>query len=141
MSIFYSCSGVALHTLAIFWILARFSDRFSGHHGVYRLLPIKIYEFLQIATCTNTTFLSILVQTKRRVLKRFKLKKRQGLAVKTFQQNSDETSKMPTDSCQYFYECKNCHVVLKAKSGDCCVFCSYGTVQCPPIQKDSSCCQ
>ncbi|WP_373033733.1 GDCCVxC domain-containing (seleno)protein [Sulfurovum sp.] len=49
---------------------------------------------------------------------------------------------MPTDSCQWFYECTNCHTLLKPKEGDCCVFCSYGTVKCPIIQagKDNSCC-
>nr|WP_283817643.1 GDCCVxC domain-containing (seleno)protein [Bradyrhizobium diazoefficiens] len=26
------------------------------------------------------------------------------------------------------------------KSGDCCVFCSYGTVPCPPKQSEGSCC-
>jgi len=31
---------------------------------------------------------------------------------------------MPTDACQYFYECKNCKTILKPKQGDCCVFCS-----------------
>ncbi|MDO9011769.1 MAG: GDCCVxC domain-containing (seleno)protein [Gallionella sp.] len=41
---------------------------------------------------------------------------------------------MPTDACQYFYECTACHTVLRPKSGDCCVFCSFGTVPCPPIQ-------
>ncbi|MDO9132104.1 MAG: GDCCVxC domain-containing (seleno)protein [Hydrogenophaga sp.] len=41
---------------------------------------------------------------------------------------------MPTDACQWFYECEECHVVLRPKTGDCCVFCSYGTVPCPPIQ-------
>ena len=51
----------------------------------------------------------------------------------------DET--MPTDSCQWFYECAGCKTVLKPKSGDCCVFCSYGTNKCPPIQeKPGSCC-
>ncbi len=39
---------------------------------------------------------------------------------------------MPTDACQYFYECDNCHVRLTPKPGDCCVFCSYGDVPCPP---------
>ena len=30
---------------------------------------------------------------------------------------------------------------LKPKKGDCCVFCSYGTVKCPPIQESGkSCC-
>lgn len=49
---------------------------------------------------------------------------------------------MPTDACQYFYECRNCHAILKPKEGDCCVFCSYGTVACPPVQKHSGekCC-
>lgn len=41
---------------------------------------------------------------------------------------------MPTDACQWFYECEQCHAVLKPKPGDCCVYCSYGTVPCPPIQ-------
>lgn len=46
--------------------------------------------------------------------------------------NAEET--MPTDVCQYFYDCSRCASVLKPKAGDCCVFCSYGTVPCPPVQ-------
>lgn len=47
---------------------------------------------------------------------------------------------MPTDACTYFYECTHCHALLKPKPGDCCVFCSYGTVACPPKQQtDASC--
>ena len=41
---------------------------------------------------------------------------------------------MPTDACQYFYECEKCKTILKPLAGDCCVFCSYGTVKCPPMQ-------
>ena len=41
---------------------------------------------------------------------------------------------MPTDACQWFYECPACKALLKPKPGDCCVFCSYGSVPCPPIQ-------
>ncbi|WP_347159371.1 GDCCVxC domain-containing (seleno)protein [Pontibacter chitinilyticus] len=48
---------------------------------------------------------------------------------------------MPTDACQYFYECENCKKVLKPKQGDCCVYCSYGTVKCPPIQTGTNCCK
>ena len=52
----------------------------------------------------------------------------------------DET--MPTGYCQWFYECEGCRTVLKPKSGDCCVFCSYGTNKCPPIQEQpGSCCK
>ncbi|HSW06948.1 GDCCVxC domain-containing (seleno)protein [Aquabacterium sp.] len=51
----------------------------------------------------------------------------------------DET--MPKDACQWFYECENCGLLLRPKAGDCCVFCSYGTVKCPPMQKSAkSCC-
>ena len=50
---------------------------------------------------------------------------------------------MPTNACQYFYECATCKTLLKPKQGDCCVFCSYGTVPCPPIQLGNSddCCR
>jgi len=41
---------------------------------------------------------------------------------------------MPTDACIYFYECEECGTLLKPLAGDCCVFCSYGSVKCPPFQ-------
>ncbi len=47
---------------------------------------------------------------------------------------------MPTDACQYFYECEHCRTRLKPIPGDCCVYCSYGTVKCPPIQLGQACC-
>ncbi|MDH5360577.1 MAG: hypothetical protein OEX03_08435 [Gammaproteobacteria bacterium] len=45
---------------------------------------------------------------------------------------------MPTDACQWFYECDSCGTVLKPRTGDCCVFCSYATVPCPPIQQQNA---
>ena len=45
---------------------------------------------------------------------------------------------MPTDACLWFYECESCHTLLKPLPGDCCVFCSYGDVPCPPIQQARS---
>ncbi|HEY5894624.1 MAG TPA: GDCCVxC domain-containing (seleno)protein [Chthoniobacterales bacterium] len=47
---------------------------------------------------------------------------------------------MPTDACVYFYECESCLAKLRPKQGDCCVFCSYGSVKCPPVQLGASCC-
>jgi hypothetical protein len=47
---------------------------------------------------------------------------------------------MPTDFCRFFHECANCHVLLRPKPRDCCVFCSYGSVKCPPVQLEGSCC-
>ena len=48
-----------------------------------------------------------------------------------------KTETMPTDACQWYYECTECKTLLKPLKGDCCVFCSYGTVACPPIQEGS----
>ncbi|XWN29032.1 MAG: GDCCVxC domain-containing (seleno)protein [Devosia sp.] len=53
-------------------------------------------------------------------------------------QEAEET--MPTDACQWFYECKSCKTLLRPAEGDCCVFCSYATVPCPPIQMGKHCC-
>ena len=46
-----------------------------------------------------------------------------------------EREVMPTDACQWFYDCKGCGSVLKPKPGDCCVYCSYGDAACPPVQE------
>lgn len=43
---------------------------------------------------------------------------------------------MPTDACQYIHVCTACCITLKPKRGDCCVYCSYGDVPCPPIQEE-----
>jgi hypothetical protein len=47
---------------------------------------------------------------------------------------------MPTDACVYFYDCPGCGRVLRPKPGDCCVFCSHGTVKCPPMQAGGGAC-
>lgn len=47
---------------------------------------------------------------------------------------------MPTEACQFYYECTSCHALLKPNPGDCCVFCSFGSVKCPPIQAQKACC-
>ena len=49
------------------------------------------------------------------------------------------TETMPTDGYQFFYDCKGCGERLKPLPGECCVFCSYGSVPCPPIQANASC--
>jgi hypothetical protein len=41
---------------------------------------------------------------------------------------------MPDDACLFFWNCPGCGARLKPKPGDCCVFCSYGSVPCPPVQ-------
>ncbi|HEX7197888.1 MAG TPA: GDCCVxC domain-containing (seleno)protein [Dongiaceae bacterium] len=51
------------------------------------------------------------------------------------------TERMPMDACQFFYDCRGCGALLQPKPGDCCVFCSYGSVPCPPFQLASACCR
>jgi len=48
---------------------------------------------------------------------------------------------MPTDRCVYFFECTGCGLLLRPKPGDCCVFCSYGTSKCPPMQVAPTSCR
>jgi hypothetical protein len=36
------------------------------------------------------------------------------------------------------YTCISCHALLRPKAGDCCVFCSYGDVPCPPVQGEGA---
>lgn len=52
---------------------------------------------------------------------------------------TEHTETMPTDACQFFYQCRACNEVLKPKAGDCCVYCSYGTVRCPSKQTGAGC--
>ncbi len=47
---------------------------------------------------------------------------------------------MPTEACQFFYECGWCKTVLRPLADDCCVFCSYGSVPCPPVQVQQTGC-
>ena len=50
-----------------------------------------------------------------------------------------KTEQMPNDYCQFFWDCPHCHKQLKPKEGDCCVYCSYGSIKCPPILQGESC--
>lgn len=51
-----------------------------------------------------------------------------------------KTETMPTDACLFFYECSGCKILLKPHLGDCCVFCSHGSHQCPPKAAEIACC-
>ena len=45
-----------------------------------------------------------------------------------------KTETLPTEVCLISYTCENCKTVLHPKSGDCCVFCTYGNHKCPSKQ-------
>ena len=42
---------------------------------------------------------------------------------------------MPECSCVIFYQCQECATMLRPADGDCCVYCTYGSAPCPPIQR------
>ncbi len=54
--------------------------------------------------------------------------------------NATAVEQMPTNACQWYYECRSCKTLLRPLAGHCCVFCSYGTVKCPPMQSEKGCC-
>ncbi|MGD9563852.1 MAG: GDCCVxC domain-containing (seleno)protein [Pyrinomonadaceae bacterium] len=47
----------------------------------------------------------------------------------------EKTETMPHEYCQFFYECESCKEILRPAEGDCCVFCSFGSVSCPSMQR------
>ncbi|HEX4262233.1 MAG TPA: GDCCVxC domain-containing (seleno)protein [Acetobacteraceae bacterium] len=46
---------------------------------------------------------------------------------------------MPDDACVVVFDCPACAGHLRPRPGDCCIFCSFGTVPCPPMQEPRSC--
>lgn len=42
--------------------------------------------------------------------------------------------RLSDEYCLLKYDCEKCKRTLTSKKGDCCVFCSYGTVKCPSMQ-------
>ena len=45
---------------------------------------------------------------------------------------------MPLDVCTIVFDCQHCGARLRPLDGDCCVFCSYADVVCPPKQHDQA---
>ena len=46
---------------------------------------------------------------------------------------------MPEDACVVVFDCPGCGTRLRPKRGDCCVFCSFGSVRCPPARGVGCC--
>ena len=47
-----------------------------------------------------------------------------------------KTEVMPINFCQFLYNCEACKKLIKPIKGDCCIYCSYGSIPCPTVQKD-----
>ena len=48
--------------------------------------------------------------------------------------NHTQSEDMPALDKTRFYQCEDCNEIVKARESDCCVYCSYGEVKCPPTQ-------
>ena len=55
--------------------------------------------------------------------------------------NAVTADTMQDDRCIFFWECPQCHTLLRPQPGDCCVFCSYGDAKCPPAHLGECGCQ
>ena len=106
-----SCAALAIHFYLSFSLALLYS-------GLFGLIVATLWNYLSS-------------RTKRPVLQ-------SRITCPKCGNRSDET--MPTNACLFFYDCPACHVRLKPLEGDCCVFCSYGSVRCPPMQTGESCC-
>jgi hypothetical protein len=114
--------GGASGVLAVSDLLGSYSGVLMGISGV--LLVIGVYQWKKRKTKNIVSDLEVILQSK----------------VTCPECGHEKLETMPTNACQFFYDCENCGVVLKPKKGDCCVYCSYGSVKCPPIQKGDDCC-
>ncbi|WP_370625513.1 GDCCVxC domain-containing (seleno)protein [Polynucleobacter sp. Latsch14-2] len=47
-----------------------------------------------------------------------------------------ELIEIPEGSSQQFYRCPSCSGILKTRSEDCCIFCSYGSVGCSSSEQN-----
>jgi hypothetical protein len=47
-----------------------------------------------------------------------------------------EILEIPKGSSQHLYRCRACSAILKPKSGDCCIFCSFGDIDCSNAEQN-----
>ncbi|WP_370629127.1 GDCCVxC domain-containing (seleno)protein [Polynucleobacter sp. 15G-AUS-farblos] len=50
--------------------------------------------------------------------------------------NATEVLSIPKGSSQHLYRCMMCSAILKPKSGDCCIFCSFGDLDCSSAERN-----
>lgn len=49
----------------------------------------------------------------------------------------EELLRMPENFCEILRPCRFCRRIIRPRPGDCCVYCSFATVPCPPHQQES----
>jgi hypothetical protein len=46
-----------------------------------------------------------------------------------------ETQRMPCYAAKTYYQCPSCNHILRPLENKCCIYCSYGSTLCPPMQR------
>ena len=54
--------------------------------------------------------------------------------------DTQTTETMELNACRYLYVCPACGATLRPHPRECCVYCSYGDIRCPPQQTGNACC-
>ena len=103
---------------------------------MYGITPIAWLIYLGLFVLLVSCFWNTVMQWKIHRKKSIKLLS----TIKCPKCGFEQEETMPTDSCLYFYQCKKCKKTLKPLSGDCCVFCSYGSIKCPSKQSQEVIC-
>ncbi|WP_304608924.1 MULTISPECIES: GDCCVxC domain-containing (seleno)protein [unclassified Polynucleobacter] len=47
-----------------------------------------------------------------------------------------ETLEISQGYSQHLYRCPSCSIILKPRSGDCCIFCSFGSQDCSSAEQN-----
>lgn len=47
-----------------------------------------------------------------------------------------EILELPRGASQHLFQCRVCNAILKPKSGDCCIFCSFGDLDCSSAEQN-----
>ena len=108
-------------------------------------------------TLDRATFKALAADTRVAILKKLssrqmtgaELSEETGLSPSTVKEHLDNLEKVglitpvKTDvkrKWKYYQLTLKGKKIIQPKGGDCCVFCSYGTIPCPPRQNEKGCC-
>lgn len=117
--------------------------------GIINLMELQkenmedvLYWFKELKTCSDEMDEIVKKPSlKRKSLKTTKTKHERTPAIDHHLPRMRSTKKRnhADSACQFFYKCVNFRVDLRPRAGECCVFCSYSSSNCPLVQRNAGC--